>query len=241
MKRTIVVGDVHGCRAELEALLVRCQYTPGATGDRLVLAGDLVAKGPDSPGVVALARTLGALAVLGNHDAHVLQIHRADTGQVSADDQGQGGGAGGKPHEVKSEHRLVVDHLLPADWDYLDALPTFLRLGPEAPGDPDTAVVHAGAVPGVPLEQQRREHLITLRSIREDGEPTKKLKGRPWASLWQGPERLIFGHDALRGLQQYPLALGLDTGCVYGGKLTAVILPERRLVSVDAFKAYVPI
>jgi hypothetical protein len=232
MKRTIVVGDLHGCREELEALLERCQYAPGATGDRLVLAGDLVAKGPDSPGVLALARKLGALGVLGNHDAHVLHIHRVQTGQAPPDE---------KPREVKSEHRLVVDHLLPEDWAYLEALPLFLRLGPEAPGDPDTAVVHAGAVPGFPLEQQRREHLITLRSIREDGEPTKKLKGRPWAALWQGPERLIFGHDALRGLQQHPLALGLDTGCVYGGKLTAVILPERRLISVNARRAYVPL
>ena len=90
---------------------------------------------------------------------------------------------------------------------------------------------HRGAAPA--------STCITLRSIRDDGEPTKKLKGRPWASLWTGPERIVFGHDAIRGLQQYPLATGLDTGCVYGGKLTGLILPERRLVSVNARRAYV--
>lgn len=227
MERTVVVGDIHGCRDELEELLQKCDYDPG---QRLVLAGDLIVKGPNSPGVLALARKLGARAVLGNHDAHVLAIRQAE--------------AHG-PHEqselraVKAEHRLVVDQLLPADWLYLEALPLFLRLGPEHPGDPDTVVLHAGAVPGRAIEEQHREHLITLRSIRDDGEPTKKLKGRPWASLWTGPERIVFGHDAIRGLQQYPLATGLDTGCVYGGKLTALILPERRLVSVNAHRAYV--
>jgi hypothetical protein len=228
MQRTIVVGDVHGCREELEALVQECGFTPG---DRLVLAGDLVAKGPDSPGVLARAREWGALAVLGNHDAHVLAIRQAEA--RGAHEPGL--------RNIKAEHRLVVDQLTPPDWLYLEALPLFLRLGSERDGVPDTVVIHAGAVPGRAIEEQHREHLITLRSIREDGEPTKKLKGRPWASLWTGPERLIFGHDALRGLQQYPLATGLDTGCVYGGKLSALVLPERRLVQVDARHRYVPL
>ena len=206
MERTIVVGDVHGCREELEDLVQLCGFRPG---ERLVLAGDLVAKGPDSAGVIARAREWGARAVLGNHDAHVLRV-RSNARQGLADR---------KP--VKAEHQLVVDQLQPADWAYLEAMPVCLRLGPEKPGDADTAVVHAGAVPGKPLQEQDPELLITLRSI-HDGHPTKKLKGRPWASLWMGPEKLIFGHDAIRGLQQYPFATGLDTGCVSGGRLTAI-------------------
>jgi len=218
MERTIVVGDVHGCRAELEALTKACGFGPG---QRLVLVGDIVAKGPDSAGVMAFVRAQGALGVLGNHDAHVLRAREALSG--------------------KPEHRQVVETLSEEDLAYLQALPLYLDLGPEAPGDAPTFVVHAGAVPGIPIPQQDREHLLTLRSIRDDGLPTKKLKGKPWASLWQGPERLVFGHDAMRGLQQYPFAVGLDTGCVYGGALTALILPERRLVSVRAERAYVPL
>jgi len=227
MDRTIVVGDVHGCRPELEELVAACGWR---RGERLVLAGDLVAKGPDSPGVMARLREWGALAVLGNHDAHVLRLRDVQRGRVPDDGRG-----------ASAEHQLVVDTLSPADWAYLEALPLYLRLGPERPGDADTVVMHAGAVPGVAIEAQSREHLITLRSIRDDGEPNKKLKGRPWASLWRGPERIVFGHDAIRGLQEYPLATGLDTGCVYGGHLTALILPERRLVQVQAHRAYVPL
>jgi len=218
MQRTIVVGDVHGCADELQDLLRACGY---GKGDRLVLVGDLVAKGPDSQGVLQFLREEGALAVLGNHDNHALKAH-------------------GHPNkELKAERQILLDTLEKADWDYLDALPLFLRLGPEKTGDADTVVVHGGVVPGVPIEKQEREHFLTLRSIREDGTPSKKIEGRPWAAVWKGPERIVFGHDAVRGLQQEPMATGLDTGCVYGGKLTALLLPERKLVSVSARKSYV--
>jgi hypothetical protein len=224
MQRTIVVGDVHGCLDELQAVLAACGY---ASGDRLVLAGDLVMKGPDSQGVVALARAEGALAVLGNHDVHAL-VARAQR-------------AAGEERGLKPERRQVLATLTDDDWAFLEALPLFVRLGLERPGEPETAVVHGGAVPGVPLEAQRREHLLNLRSIKANGEPTKKIDGTPWAALWNGPERLVFGHDAVRGLQQYPMATGLDTGCVYGGALTALVLPERRLVQVEARRAYVEV
>jgi Calcineurin-like phosphoesterase len=222
MERTIIVGDVHGCLDELRDVLRACAHR---RGERLVLVGDLVAKGPDSHGVLQLAREEEALAVLGNHDAHALRA------RVLVADGGEG--------ELKAERRQVVDTLTAADWAYLEALPLFVRLGPEGSGAPPAAVVHAGAVPGIPLERQDREHLLTLRSIRADGTPSRRVEGTPWAALWRGPERLVFGHDAVRGLQQHPFATGLDTGCVYGGRLTALILPERRLVSVPARRSYV--
>lgn len=226
MERTIVVGDVHGCREELESLVKACGWS---SGERLVLVGDLVAKGPDSVGVIGRLREWHALAVMGNHDAHVLHLHDIQRGRAKDDGR-----------EVKPEHQQVVDTLTANDWRYLEALPLYRRLGPEHAGGADTVVVHAGVVVGVPIERQDREHLLTLRSIR-DGEPTKKLKGKPWASLWTGPEQIVFGHDAFRGLQQYDFATGLDSGCVYGGQLTALVLPERRLVSVPARRAYLPL
>ena len=227
MQRTIVVGDIHGCADELHALVRKSGWS---RGERLVFVGDLVAKGPDSQGVIAFAREAGALAVMGNHDAHVLRLRAIEQGREPDDGR-----------KAKPEHRQVLETLTAADWAYLEALPLWLRLGPERAGEPDTVVVHAGVMPGVAIERQEREHLLTLRSFSPEGEPTKKPKGTPWASLWAGPERIVFGHDAVRGLQEYPYATGLDTGCVYGGALTALVLPERNRISVRAREAYVSV
>ncbi|MDY7230191.1 metallophosphoesterase [Hyalangium rubrum] len=214
--RTLFIGDVHGCADELDALLKECGWQPG---ERVVLVGDLVAKGPDSAGVVQRARELGLKAVRGNHDEHVLRWY-------------QGQQKPGK--KLKPEHQHVLDTLRRADWDYLDALPLYLRLP-----DVNALAVHGGFLPGVSLRRQRQEHLLNLRSIASDGTPSKRVDGgAPWASHWRGPELVLFGHDAVRGLQRHPHAFGLDTGCVYGGRLTAYVLPEGRFYSVPARRMY---
>ena len=217
--RTILIGDVHGCLPELERLLREIDVDP--TADRVILVGDLTAKGPDSPGVVALAREQGFSAVLGNHDAKVLSLRRA--GALDAT-------RGAEP----GTHAHVAARLGGGDWRYLEELPLYLSL-PELA----TLVVHAGFVPGVPLPEQPRHLLLNMRSITPKGEPSKRVHdGVPWGSRWPGPAHVVFGHDAVRGLQKHPYATGLDTGCVYGNALTGLILPERRLVSVPARRAY---
>jgi hypothetical protein len=221
VQQTIVIGDVHGCADELEALLHAC-----GTGrdDQVVLVGDLVAKGPDSRGVLAMVRELEARAVLGNHDARVLSW------KLAVD-------AGLPPPKIGKSHQEVVDVLDERDFALLQALPLFLRLPEQR-----AIVVHAGLVPGIPLEQQDPELLMNIRTIRADGTGSRDPDaGELWGYLWPGPELVLFGHHALRGLQEHRFALGLDTGCVYGGKLTACILPERRLVSVPARRAYAPL
>jgi hypothetical protein len=216
---TIVIGDVHGCADELEALLRACGCS---AEDRVVLVGDLVAKGPDSRGVLAIVRELGARSVRGNHDEHVLRYRRAIE-------------AGQPPPELGPDHLEVARALDDQDWALLASLPLYLRL-PEV----NAIVVHAGLLPGFALEHQDPELLMNMRTIRPDGSASRRSDGALWASLWPGPELVLFGHHAAQGLQHHPYAIGLDTGCVYGGRLTACILPEQRLVSVPARRAYAP-
>ncbi len=220
MRRTIVIGDVHGCIEELKELLEKCEYQ---SQDQVVFVGDLIARGPDSKGVIDFVRKIGARSVLGNHDHALLSWKKTVDSRV-------------KPPLLSRAHFALTDVLSDEDWAFLDSLPYFIRLPLH-----NTIVVHAGLLPGIALEKQEPHLLLNIRSVRPDGTGSdKKSDGPLWASLWQGPERVIFGHHASQGLQQHPYAIGLDTGCVYGGSLTACILPECRLVSVRAKRAYSP-
>lgn len=215
--RTFVIGDVHGCVDELDRLLAQLGPTKD---DSVVFVGDLVNKGPESIAVLKRCRKIGARAVMGNHDDLLLRC-------VAAKRRGEGDDY---PEYVRRTAKKIDDE----DLAWLTALPLTLELREHR-----TIVVHAGLVAGVPLARQERTHLLTMRSIQNDGIPSKRIDdGLPWASLWTGPEHVIFGHDAVRGLQEWPFATGIDTACVYGGRLTAIELGTRRITSVAAKKVY---
>jgi hypothetical protein len=222
MPRTVIVGDVHGCRAELDALLGRVGF---ATGDRLVLVGDLVVRGPDPAGVLDLVAEIGARSVRGNHEDRLLRCR-----------------AGTLP--TGEAQRATMAALEAHHWAFLDALPLWLDLP-----DHGIRVVHAGVVPGVPIEQQAPRTLMYMRCLSEAGEPVEKRGDAVWGARYRGPPHVVFGHNAQAEPQLHPAATGLDTGCVYGGRLTALVLPAGvtppppadrgdALVSVPAARRY---
>ena len=94
--------------------------------------------------------------------------------------------------------------------------------------DKNWILVHAGIAPGKRPEECTRHELIEIRNA----------DGRPWFDAWPGPETVVFGHWAMRGKVDRPLAIGLDTGCVYGRELTGVWMPSRRWVSVPARRVW---
>lgn len=200
--RTIIVGDVHGCRAELEGLLARVAF---AAGDRLIFVGDLVARGPDSIGVLDIARRTGALIVRGNHEQKLIAWKEGD----GRDSLGE-------------THLEVVRNMRDVDWTLLETAPLYLDL-PEH----ELRIVHAGLMPGVAMEAQDRNVLLNVRSVEVKG------KGRQlWGSVYDGPPHVLFGHNAVEGLQLHTWATGLDTGCVYGRALTAMVLGPSEKVPV---------
>jgi hypothetical protein len=211
MARTIIVGDVHGCARELDALLENLRFSGE---DRLVSVGDLVGKGPRGAQVVRFFREGGHEAVRGNHDEKILAWRRGETKKL--------------PHS----HRRDAARMSEADFEWLGSLPLYIELD-------GAIVVHGGIAPGIALADQDPDVLMNLRSIRPDGSTSvRACEGAPWAQTWPGPALAVFGHDAVRGLQRWPHAIGLDTGCVYGGSLSALVLPERRIESVRAERAY---
>jgi hypothetical protein len=191
--RTIIVGDVHGCSIELEALLDRVEF---GTGDRLVFVGDLIARGPDSLGVLDVARRTGALVVRGNHEQRLLDA-RAGLCDLSR------------------IHRDVADALRPVDWSILESTRLYVDL-PEH----GVRVIHAGVDPRVAWRHQSARSLLSIRTVDDD----------LWASRYDGPPHVVFGHNAVIGIQIHRDATGLDSGCVYGGALTALVLGPKQKV-----------
>ncbi|CAK9102119.1 unnamed protein product [Durusdinium trenchii] len=206
--RVVVVGDVHGCSDELKDLLEASQFHPSL--DELVFVGDLIGKGPSPEEVVRIARKYSAKAVQGNHEYNLLQWRKR--GGILPDPEGR----------IKERYAATVKGLEEDEWDWLESLPLKLQL--DLPQSPlPVMVVHAGLVPGVSIEQQEPENLVNLRRASKQYD----AGGGGWARHWRGPMQVIFGHDARRGLQREPFAIGLDTGAVYGDELTALLLPKN--------------
>jgi len=214
--RLWVVGDIHGCIRELETLLGA--LTPGPD-DTLAFIGDYVDRGPDSRAVVELLldvrrRTPKTAFLRGNHEDMCLGYlgRRGSWGEAW---RMNGGGSTlrsyGVPAELSGaaaaerfppEHLAFFESLLP--WHVADR---FL-------------LVHAGVRPFRPLEEQDPEDLVWIR---------EEFIASPHAL----PYTVVFGHTPQRQvLVDLPYKVGIDTGCVYGGRLTAVELVEGMLQQV---------
>jgi len=247
VSRTVIVGDVHGCVRELEDLL---SYVGLCSTDQLVFVGDLVVRGPKPHEVLTLARSLGALAVRGNHEDRLLRWRRAK--------------GTGHPMRIGGVTRRTAEALKSRDWEFIEAMPLWLDLPAHG-----VRIVHAGVVPGVPIEKQVIRHLMYLRGFSPGSagpgsagpgsagpgsagprmEAVEVRGTRSWAHAYGGPEHIVYGHNAQPEPEIAVHATGIDTGVVYGGRLTAMILLEaehppppherrRVLVSVPARQVY---
>lgn len=235
--RRIFVGDIQGCRVELERLLEAVRFDPAA--DELHPVGDLVNRGPESAATLRLLKQIGAGGVLGNHDLHLLRV-AAGVREPNARD-------------------TIHDVLAAADRDPLLA---WLRLVPFTRAWPDVLLVHAGLHPSWtdpvaalagrdPLAADEHTEFATrARYSSPRGErakadwPAPRTPFKPWFEHWfaahpDDARTVVYGHWARMGLVVRPKLRGLDSGCVWGGKLSAWIAEDDRIVQVPAERAYV--
>jgi serine/threonine protein phosphatase 1 len=214
--RLIAIGDIHGCHLEFAELLARLELT---RDDRLILLGDLVNRGPDTGRVIDLAREQRATALLGNHELRLLKYRRTGDKKYSKDGDLE-----------------TFAKMRDSDWAFLEAMPlTF-----EAP-ELNTVFVHGGFLPGDPWHKQSAEIVTRIQVIDRDGRPAKradKPDAPPWADLWSGPPFVVYGHTPRPEIYKLKWSVGIDTGCVLGGHLTAFILPEKRFLQVKARQRY---
>ena len=230
-KRTIIVGDVHGCRNELAQLLEKAKYEPST--DRVILAGDLVDRGPDSVGTVKYAREHNLEAIQGNHDNKLVRYHKHEHKKKFNRHYRN-------PMKFSEEKMEIYNGLSEEDHEWLRNLPTCIELW-----EYNTLVIHAGCKPGTPAEQQHyKTHLFTRflstsnhnKLMRLDPVTLEQPKDSIfWAEVYDGTSNIVYGHHVhsledvkFHSNDKSARCIGIDTGCCFGGRLTAMIFePEK--------------
>ncbi|MEM9834565.1 MAG: polynucleotide kinase-phosphatase [Bacteroidota bacterium] len=242
-----IIGDVHGCYDELVALLEKLGYeinptedqgdsSRGATyglavthpeGRKAVFLGDLVDRGPESPAVLKLVMSMvrsgAAYCVPGNHD---MKLHRY---------------LKGKNVQLKHGLEKTVEQLAGESEAFLSDVKEFLYglVSHYVLDDGKLVVAHAGL-----KEEMQGRGSGAVRAFSMYGETTGEIDefGLPvrydWASEYRGKAMVVYGHTPVPEAQWLNRTIDIDTGCVFGGKLTALRYPEQELVAVPAKKVY---
>jgi protein phosphatase len=233
-----VIGDIHGCRAELEALLSELGYVIArdeagrAVGAkhperRAVFVGDLVDRGPDTPGVLRLVMGMvtdrDAFCVSGNHENKLLRALRGRNVQVThglAESLEQ---LAAEPEEFRASVGRFMDGLISH----------YVFDGGRL------VVAHAGITERFQgrASGRVREFCLygqTTGETDEFGLPVRY----PWANEYRGRAMVLYGHTPVPSPEWVNNTMCLDTGCVFGGRLTALRYPEKEIVSVPAAQVY---
>jgi protein phosphatase len=238
-----IIGDVHGCGDELEELLARLGYTvkwdngtngrhvqvtppPGRTA---VYVGDLVDRGPRTPDVLRLVMAMvkagAALCVMGNHD---LKFKRWLAGRSVE----MGHGLAESVQQMQAEPAALRAEV----YAFLGTLPDYLCLDGGR-----LTIAHAGIEAWMIGKISDRIRSFCLYGDRTNGErDASGLTVRyNWAAAYAGPSMVAYGHTPVAEATRVNNTICLDTGCCFGGRLTALRWPEQTLVSVPARRNYV--
>nr|WP_255481897.1 polynucleotide kinase-phosphatase [Amycolatopsis sp. SID8362] len=224
-----VIGDVHGCAAELDELLAELGYVDGVhpEGRTAVFVGDLVDRGPDTPGVLrrvmAMESSGNALVVCGNHEQKLVRaLHgrKVNAAHGLAESLEQ---LAGESEEFRRQAHEFCDGLIAH----------YVLDGGKL------VVAHAGLP-----ERYHGRASGRVRSMALYGDTTGEtdeygLPVRlPWARDYRGSAMVLYGHTPTLEPEWVNNTMCLDTGCVFGGKLTALRYPERQVVSVKAHRVW---
>jgi protein phosphatase len=232
-----IIGDIHGCLDETLELLSQLGYSVSADGGRcalshpdgrkVVFVGDLVDRGPNSPGVIRLVMDAvaagNAFCVAGNHDVKLSRALRGRDVKVTH-------GLKESLEQLKTES----EDFRRSAAEYLDGLVSHYVFD-----GGKLVVAHAGL-----LEEMHGRGSGAVRQFAMYGETTGETDeyGLPvrynWAADYRGKAMVVYGHTPVPESEWINNTICLDTGCVFGGKLTALRYPERELVSVPAHRMY---
>jgi serine/threonine protein phosphatase 1 len=211
IEKTFVIGDIHGCLVMLKRLIDKIQWDPSK--DRLIFIGDYIDRGEDSQGVIEYVATLtknsrNVQCLIGNHEHMLLEYLSGKDPQTYILN---GGGATLMSYD--RVRRNKDDPLIPPEHlDFLSSLLPMIELD-------DYYIVHAGFRPHIPIEDQELFDMLWIRN-------------EFLLSEYDFGKMVIFGHTPFNNPLVMKNKMGIDTGAVYGNRLTCLELPEIRFHSV---------
>jgi Calcineurin-like phosphoesterase len=204
--RLVIVGDVHGMKESLEELLDKVKFDK--KHDHLILAGDMVSKGPDSPGVVDLAMKLGATGIRGNHEDRIIHTYDDMVADRISTDAPESSEENHKSRDAPDEasfsrgdykDRALVRALGQKRMKWLKQCPVILRVG-KLGSLGEVVVVHAGLAPNVELKKQDPFMVMNMRTIK-DGVPSDHRDGVGWMLVWTLESTLGASADRSSGVE----------------------------------------
>lgn len=210
--KTFIIGDIHGCFDMLAKLIEKIKWEP--EWHRLIFLGDYIDRGPDPKGVVdyimELAESGTVDCIMGNHES--LFLHYLTTGDPRLC-LANGGQTTLRGYDI--EGYMPAEPLIPPDHlEFYRSLKLYIELD-------DFLIVHAGLRPGVAFYNQNPEDMLWIRESFIYSE-------------YDFGKTIVFGHTPFHEPYITEYKIGLDTGAVYGNKLTCLELPSRQLISVEA-------
>ena len=233
--RTIIYGDVLGCLDEFKTLRSELNLT---NDDREISVGDLLDRGPLSNATLTYARENDIELVLGNHEYKYLRYANHEATFKASGKK--------NPMTFNDEKIEIYNNLSKEDIEYMQSASFFIKID-------NLTIVHAGITNKIELLNAKKKELESLTRIRELDENQKTLalgqttfSSRFWSEFYDGGEGIIvYGHEAFNKVKIDKHSFGIDTGCVYGNKLTALVIEDAKnpmysydVVQVSAFEKY---
>ena len=218
----VIYGDVHGCLEEWEELR---KLIPKNSIE--ISVGDILDKGPYPVEALRYAKKNKILTIMGNHEYKHLRKHI------------------GRNVKLDEDQQRVYPQLKDEDFEFIENMPFFLKLN-------HLTIIHAGITNWIRLNNPPFNIMTLLLFLRDVDENNKFLplnhnnpNARYWADVYDGHEGfVVYGHNPFMDVKKNEFAAGIDTACVYGNKLTALVISntlkpwEYEIIQVKAKKKY---
>jgi len=213
MCKLIVYGDIHGCYQEFKSL--RKKINP-QKDDIEICVGDIITKGKDSIKILDFVIEQNIKSVLGNHEDKIIRYLNHQNSNKK------------NPIQLDEDEQNIVDNMTKKHIEYLEHLPLYFKFE-------NITVVHGGLQNNMSLNElskRDKQKLLRMRFLDQNenyltlGKENKESVF--WADVYNGKNGfIVYGHQWSKEVKKSQFALGIDTGCVYGNKLTAVVFNDK--------------